>query len=150
VSGAARDYFNDWQREVYSQPYHQPMKRHSEETTMVDVSKMYESKTIKCADLNGRKRKMTIEAVENERFGEDSKLVMYFKGAQKGLVLNKTKCMSCAAAFGNDTDNWAGHELYLYPTKVAYQGQMVDSIGVEPVIPAPVGGDDMSDDVPFN
>ncbi len=98
------------------------------------IDDVFPSRTLKAADLGGRKIKLTIANVEMEKMGDDMKPVMYFKGKEKGLVLNKTKAAVLTAAFGGETDNWYGKEIAIYPAKVAYNGQMVDSINVEPVL----------------
>ncbi len=108
------------------------------------IDDVFTSKTLKAADLNGKKLKLTISNVEMEKMGDDMKPVMYFKGKEKGLVLNKTKAAVLSSAFGGETDNWYGKEIAIYPAKVAYNGQMVDSINVEPVLEMA-----SSDDAPF-
>ena len=88
---------------------------------------------------------MKISHVEMEQLGTDSKPVLYFAGKQKGLVLNKTKAQTLASAFSPETDGWAEKEVAIYPTKVSFQGQMVDAIGVEPVAALA----DPNDEIPF-
>ena len=46
-------------------------------------------------------------------------------------MLNKTNGAYLAAAISDETDDWPGHEIVLYPTKVNFQGKMVDAIRIE-------------------
>jgi hypothetical protein len=100
----------------------------------MDINAAFPSKYLKASDLQGRKIKCTIDRVEMAKMGDDTKPVLYFRGKDKGLVMNKTKAMTISAMCGADTEEWSGREIYIYPTKTSMQGQMVDAIGVE-VIP---------------
>jgi hypothetical protein len=101
----------------------------------MNINDVYKSDYLKAGDLQGKKIKLTIARVEMAEFTDGSKKpVAYFTGKQKGAVLNKTNAMTVAAAFGPETDGWAGKEIVLYSAKVNFQGQMVDAIRVEPHI----------------
>ena len=78
-----------------------------------------------------------IASVGEEEIGGEKHLVVYFRGKQKALILNKTNASYLAAAIADETDDWPGHEIVLYPTKVNFQGKMVDAIRIE--MPAPNG-----------
>ena len=82
---------------------------------------------LKAADLNGRKLTLTIKAVRLEEVGDDpSRVVVYFKEEDRGLVLNKTNFSAIEEFTGqDDTDNWAGHRLVLGAVKVEFQGKRV-------------------------
>ncbi len=65
--------------------------------------------------------------VEKMRAGpgsdEDEKWVVYFQGAKKGAVLSKTLAKQIAAAVGSDdTDNWPGRAVELFPEHVKVAG----------------------------
>ena len=83
---------------------------------------------------------MIIASIGEEELGGEKHLVVYFRGKQKALVLNKTNASYLAAAISDETDDWPGHEIVLYPTKVNFQGKMVDAIRVEmprrPAVPS--------------
>lgn len=98
------------------------------------ISEAFPSNFLKHSDLNGKKLKLTISHVEMEKLGDDTKPVMYFAGKQKGLVLNKTKASILSSSFGDDTDDWQGQEVAIFPTKTTYAGEVKDAIGVEPVL----------------
>jgi hypothetical protein len=75
-----------------------------------------------------------------EKIGDDERPVLHFQGADKGLVLNKTNANTIAAIFGEETDNWFGHPLEVYPSETDYQGKRVACIRVRAVqaaAPAP-------------
>lgn len=101
----------------------------------MNINDVFPSNYLKAGDLSGKKLKLTIESVDMEEIGTDRKPVIHFAGKSKGLVLNKSKAAVLSSVFGLETSQWEGQQIAIYPTKVAYQGQMVDSIGVEAVAP---------------
>jgi hypothetical protein len=93
------------------------------------LSEAFPSNFLKAADLQGRRVTVTISHVKFEDIGDDHKPVVYFRGKDKGLVLNKTNGNMIAEVAGNDdTDNWGGVAIVLYPTRVDFQGKRVDAI----------------------
>ena len=99
----------------------------------MNINDVFPSNFLKASDLNGRKLKLIIASIEMTDIGSDKKPVIFFEGKQKGLVLNKTKASVLASIWSPETNGWIGKEVAIYPTKVQFQGQTVDSIGVEPV-----------------
>ena len=106
---------------------------------MVDVTKYYESasKTLKASDLPpGKEIPVIIDSIEEHEFDDEGKngkvrkLVLKFKGKEKGLVLNKTNATVIASAHGPDSDRWPGKKIYIYATKVQFGDSMVDAIRV--------------------
>lgn len=97
------------------------------------IGEAFPSKYIKAADLQGRPVKAVIDSVEITNIGDDEdKLVIYFRGKKKGLVCNVTNARMIEEIMGSDeTDEWAGREILLYPTKVDYAGRRVDAIRVD-------------------
>jgi len=108
----------------------------------VNINQAFPSNFLKAADLAGKKVTLRVDSVVMEDIGDGEKPVMHFMGKDKGLVLNKTNAGTISSAYGPDTDNWYGKEVKLYPTKVSYQGQMVDAIRVEIPVPEAVEGED--------
>ena len=49
--------------------------------------------------------------------------VAFFRDHQKGLVLNKTNATTIAAVHGDETDNWIGKELEIFPTTTEFRGK---------------------------
>lgn len=75
-------------------------------------------------------RRTVVENVEEDEVGDEVKLVAYFKGIEKGLVLNATNMDVLADAAGSqDSDDFAGLavELTIDPN-VRYQGKRVGGI----------------------
>jgi hypothetical protein len=95
------------------------------------ITQAFPSKYLKAADLQDRNITVIMDRVEMEDIGDDGdKPVLYFQGKEKGLVLNKTNSNTIAVVYGEETDDWAGKELILYPTMVDFQGRSVPAIRV--------------------
>jgi hypothetical protein len=62
-----------------------------------------------------------------------SKPIARFHNQEKGLVLNGVNFDSIADILGADTDEWAGGEIELFPTKTDMGGKRVDCIRVQPL-----------------
>ena len=113
------------------------------------ISAAFPSNYIKAADLGGKPWTMTIGTCVLEDLGQgnekERKPVLYFHGAKKGLVINKTNAYAIADVYGDDTTNWEGKTVEVFPTKVEYKGKPVDGIRLrvsqtaqpEPPPPAP-------------
>jgi len=94
------------------------------------ISEEFPSKYLKAEDLKGRDIKVTMANVEREKLGQDMKPVLYFKGAGKGLCLNKTNANTIGDAYGDDTDAWFGQEIILFSVMTEYQGKTGPAIRV--------------------
>ena len=99
---------------------------------MANINTLFPSKWLKSDDVkqgvNVQIAGMKLEEVEE---GKPGKPVLYFNGAQKGLVLNKTNGQMIAHITGSlDTDDWVGKTVYLHSEPVSFQGRIVDSIRV--------------------
>jgi arabinogalactan endo-1,4-beta-galactosidase len=92
------------------------------------MSEEFPSKYLKAADLQGREVRVTMAHVEREKIGEDSKPVLYFKGKDKGVVLNKTNAGTISDAYGDDTDDWYDQPLILFSVMVDFQGKVAPAI----------------------
>jgi hypothetical protein len=76
--------------------------------------------------------RVTIESVSSQKFDEGEKPILHFIGKEKTLVLNRVNSYAIANAVGTDeSDDWVGWSIVLYPTKVQFQGKMVDAIRVD-------------------
>lgn len=87
------------------------------------VDQMFPSNYIKAADLGGREVTVTIDRVEMEDLGSERKPVVYFRGKEKGLVLNKTNAQTIAHMHGGNTAKWPGKQIVLFSMLVSYQGE---------------------------
>ena len=99
---------------------------------MTDVDSLFPSKFIKAADLDEREHLVTIDRVKIEEVEKDKpgKPVLYFRGAEKGLVLNKTNAQKIASFCGKDIQSWSGKQIVLYPTETLFKGDTVDCVRV--------------------
>ena len=77
---------------------------------------------------------VTIAKTLAEEIGRDdtkeSKLVVYFKEIEKGVVLNKTGIRTLSELFGSeDSDKWIGKKVTLYNDRnVMFQGKRCGGI----------------------
>jgi hypothetical protein len=138
---------------------------------MATLSELFPSKYMKAADLGGkpwtlRIKDASVETLKDLRGGESPKCVVYFIGAKKSLPLNRTNFLAIADLCGDDSDQWPGHEVELYPTRVSMGEKIVDAIRIrapaapgmklapspaaKPATPAVAADDDdMDDEIPF-
>jgi hypothetical protein len=99
---------------------------------------LFPSKYLKCADLKGKPRVVEIESapietLKNPKGEEQKKAVLYFKGAKKALPLNLTNFDAVMDIAGSDeTSNWPGTRLELYPATTMMGGKITDCIRVRP------------------
>lgn len=135
----------------------------------MNVNDAFPSNYLKSSDLQGRAIRVKIREVAYETIGNsgDNKIVLHFQGKNKGMICNRTNCMTITEMWGPETDNWIGGELELFSTKVPFQGKLTDAIRVRPIAtnaakrgkeaPPPPPADDgyrgddegFSDEVPF-
>ena len=107
---------------------------------MPTKSEAFPSRFFKAADIPPAGLVLQIAKVEHEKVGPDQedKWVAYFKGQEKQLVLNSTNWdLTAAALREDDSDNWIGKTIELYPTTTQFGGKMVDCIRVRRHRPAP-------------
>ena len=101
-----------------------------------NINDYFPSKYLKASDLKGREPVLTIKGVIREEVGQkrEMKPILYFKEAQKGLVLNKTNAGRVTQIAGSGIiDEWKGVQVKLYATEVEFQGDTVDAIRIKPV-----------------
>ena len=122
---------------------------------------VFPSKYQSHSDLNGKPKTLTISAVSYEKLKspdgkEQSKTVLTFEGMNKTLPLNVTNWDSVATICGDDTDDWVGKEIELYPTKTQMGGKLVDCIRIRapsraprPKQPKQLQSAELDDEVPF-
>lgn len=102
------------------------------------IDKMFSSKFLKAADIdeiadeNTQTAIVVIDRVEMAEVGQDQeqKPVVYFRGIEPGMVLNKTNASSISNLYGNDTDDWTGKPIGLFTTEVDFSGKQVLAIRV--------------------
>lgn len=97
----------------------------------MNIDQAFPTKYLAAHDLSGRDVTVQIASVNIEEVGQgDTKPVVYFQGANKGLVLNKTNAHRIADMYGVETDNWRGKSITLYPSETDFQGKTVPCIRI--------------------
>ena len=100
----------------------------------MNINSAFPSKFIKSGDLNESAVVVTIADVKIEEVGRDkeSKPVVYFVGKQKGLVLNRVNSKKIAEIAGSqDTEDWPGTKITIFPTTTDFGGEEVECIRVK-------------------
>lgn len=101
---------------------------------------VFPNKYLQSSDLEGNDVSVTITGCEIEEMGKDKdrKPVLTFKGTDKKMVLNKTNWSVIGKILGSDeTDDWIGKRITLYPTEVESFGETVMAIRVRLKAPKP-------------
>lgn len=105
-----------------------------EDTHMPKISEEFASNFLKASDLGGKELILTIETAEIETFndegGKRKKVVLTFCDHDQKMILNMTNRDAVVELYGDDTDDWVGEKIILYPTRVPYGGKKVDAIRV--------------------
>lgn len=101
----------------------------------MNINDAFPSNYLKAADLKGKVITVVMANVAHEKIGDDDKLILYFDGKEKGLVLNKTNANNIAAIYGPETDSWRGQKVALATAWVDFQGRSVEAIRVRPAQP---------------
>lgn len=107
----------------------------------MQISKVFPSKYVAAADLNGKPVTLTVKSITLEEMvtHKDERVkkpVVWFERATKGFVMNVTNARTIADLYGDETDAWVGKRITIYPTRVPAFGKMQDCIRVKPEIPA--------------
>jgi hypothetical protein len=126
---------------------------------------IFPSKYLKAPDLSGKPITVVIataalETLKSPDGKEQLKTVLTFKGTKKTLPLNMTNFDACVEITGeDDTDNWPGHTIQLYPPTTELAGKVKDCIRIrapeqgelktKAAKKPPPAGDDMDDAIPF-
>lgn len=88
----------------------------------MNAAKVYASADyLSACDLDGKEVTVSIEGAELVHLkgnpgdpGKD-RVVLRLKGAKKRVVLNKINCKAICRAYGNETSDWIGKPLTIYP-----------------------------------
>ena len=97
----------------------------------MNINQAYPSKYITEADLQGRPRVLTMAHVTVETMDQatgETKPILFFQGAKKGMVLNVTNKNAIVLLYGAETDNWVGKQIELYPSQTDFRGDVVPCI----------------------
>ena len=105
----------------------------------MNLNDAFPSNFLKASDLGDRDVTLTITEAEMEEIGQDekqNKLVISFKGTEKGLICNKTNATTIGKLYGDDTDKWIGQRITLMAREVEFKGESVMAIRVSLKKPA--------------
>lgn len=113
----------------------------------MNINKVFVSKFIRALDIDEladeatQTAVVTIDRIEMQEVGqeEQEKPVLYFRGIEPGLVLNKTNATTLSKLLGNETDEWGGKSIGLFTTEVDYAGQQVLAVRVRLKLPKAKG-----------
>jgi len=96
---------------------------------------MFPTDYVTAADLAGQDKTVTIASVAQEELTmqggvKETQWIVSFAEAKKKLVLNKTNAKLIAAHHGDESDDWIGKQVTLYPTQCKFGRETVDCIRV--------------------
>jgi hypothetical protein len=110
---------------------------------------LFPSKYLKAADLKGKPHVLKI----------DEAPVEIFKNGGKPLPLNMTNFDSVADIAGDDTEDWPGHSIEVFPSTTELRGKTVDCVRIRKppqgtlipprAGPKPSPKQDLEDEIPF-
>ena len=117
----------------------------------MDANELLQSKYLKASDLKGKRVTVTVKSVEEAVLGDkkERKLILFFEGKEKGMVVNKTNMRVIMGACGSETENWIGAKLALESRIVEFQGTPTDALRIAHVTPAPKSAQVGNEEVPF-
>jgi hypothetical protein len=120
-----------------------------------DFDSLYGSKYLSVADLKDREPRVTIKSVEvaelRDKVGATKrKYVVWFEGANKALVINRTNAKKLADAYGKQNSNWIGQIVTLYAEDTSFgKGVRVRPVQRAATKPVAKTAELESDSVPF-
>lgn len=97
----------------------------------MNINEAFPSNYLKATDLQGREVSVIISNVTMEKLGNDTRMILYFQGKQKGMVCNKTNAFNISMMYGEDTDGWIGKSVTLFSAWVAYQDKTVQGLRIK-------------------
>ncbi len=106
---------------------------------MPNLKDMYPSRWLTAKDLGEEDKVVTIRRIEEETIAQEDKWVVYFdlRQTSKGLILNQTNAKMIAKLHGEDSDDWIGKSITLFPVEVDFKGDQVPAIRVRSKVPVP-------------
>jgi hypothetical protein len=107
------------------------------------INDAFPSNYLKASDIRGAEPVVTIDHVAFEPVGRqrEMKAVVYFKGKEKGIVLNKTNATKITQIAGSDlTEDWENVRIKLFATETEFGGETVECIRIKSVPPASKNG----------
>ncbi len=96
----------------------------------------FPSKYLKASEIDALEQPfhVVISHVVKEMIGmpgeQTEKPVIYFQGAKKGMVCNKTNFERIALMYGDESDDWPGKEVGLITELASFNGKSMNAIRV--------------------
>lgn len=89
-------------------------------------------KHLDAADLEGKEVEVTVEHAHYTEVGEnkETKGAVKFKEFPRSMVINRTNIKRLIAHLGDDTDQWIGKTVKIYPTETDLKGKTVPCLRV--------------------
>ena len=129
----------------------------------MDMRNALPSRFLKAADIDEPMQFIIKQVVmEHVQQGKDPQPVVYFRGKEKGLVLNKVNNKKLMDLFGHESKEWLNNTIVLFKTEIEMAGETVDAIriradfedpsttkAIKDPKPKPARKDELEDDVPF-
>jgi len=104
---------------------------------MPTIDEFFPSNYLRATDLGGKEHDVTIDRVESDVFENDGrkqkKPIVFFRDNAKPLVVNKTNFQLIAKACGEDSKDWPGKSICIYPVMVSFRGKVQEAIRVKRV-----------------
>jgi len=102
---------------------------------MAHYKLLFPNEYVGACDLEGGDAMVVIERIQIEELRNvekkaEKKPVIWFRGAKKRMVLNKTNAKIIAGLYGNNTDSWKGEAIALYATTCESFGKTVECVRV--------------------
>jgi len=107
---------------------------------MPDYRKMFDSEYLASWDLDADTTvtisKVVAGEVNGNKGGEKTKRpLVFFTGAKKAMVLNKTNGKLIAGMYGTKTEDWIDKKITLYVAQCEAFKETVDCLRVRPGVP---------------
>jgi hypothetical protein len=99
---------------------------------------LFPSRYFKASDLGGTSldlaiKSATVETLKDMQGGAADKLVLAFVGQKKALVVNRTNYDALAEVFGEETEDWPGKRITLFPDTTRVGGKSIACVRVRAV-----------------
>src|SRR5262245_47101826 len=127
----------------------------------MNIYEAFPTRFLRAADF-GKPRLLVIESVKVERIDQNrTKPILFFKGVNQGLVLNKTNANFLADTLTPETDTWPGRSVVLFVSRAEFKGAFVSCLRLRspkpqaqprplpPSAPPPPPPAESEEDMPF-
>jgi hypothetical protein len=100
------------------------------------VSQLYPRRFATGEDLAGKTPTLPVRTVTMEKVGPVRKPVIWFHGAQKGIVLTASLARDIRDILGDDTDGWINQPVTLHTKRIVIDSRVCWSIRASSAAPA--------------